>query len=152
MCRDFFARQGKPGLHVLDLLYAEDPALAARRKGPTFSERHANRAGLKRRLLKDLWSEAMDDLNPAAHIRLLIPPEVQETLEQRLILVEDLQQVVAQAEQTGERLLNKHSGHFLASHKLGSVTYWVEYTPEADAYRIHNAYSHRMEIGGEAQK
>ncbi len=151
MCRDFFARQGKPVLHLLDLLYAADPANAARQKGPSFSERHANRARLKRRLLKTLWSEDMQDATPGADLQLIISPEIQETLEQRLILVEDIRQVIEIAERTGGRLLNKHTGHYLASQKLGSVTYWVEYTPQAGAYQIHNAYSHRMEIGEESK-
>ncbi|MFM8319571.1 MAG: pyridine nucleotide-disulfide oxidoreductase/dicluster-binding protein [Chloroflexota bacterium] len=152
MCRDFFAREGKPVLHVLDLLLAADPAALAHRKGPGFSERHANRARLKRRLLQNLWSEAMDDSMPAAHIRLEISPELRETLEKRLVLEEDIRQVIDLAEQTGARLLNKKTGHSLASHKLGSVTYWVEYSPEGQAFRVHNAYSHRMEIGEEGKK
>lgn len=150
MCRDFFVRQGKPTLHLLDLLYAGDLAEAACRPGPGYSQRHANRAGLKRRLLKTLWSEDMDQPPPAG-LRLLISPEVQEILENRLILIEDIQRVIETAEQTGGRLLNRHTGHFLASQKLGSVTYWVEYTPQGEAYQVHNAYSHRMEIGEEGQ-
>ncbi len=152
MCRDFFVRQGKPTLHLLDLLYAGDMTEAARRPGPGYSQRHANRAGLKRRLLKTLWSEAMDEPTSSAGIQLLIPPEIQEILEKRLILVEDLRQVIETAEKTGGRLLNRQTGHYLASQKLGSVTYWVEYTPQQVAYQVHNAYSHRMEIGKEEQK
>ena len=36
----------------------------------------------------------MDDPKPSANLRLIIPAEVQETLEKRLILVEDIQQVI----------------------------------------------------------
>ncbi len=152
MCRDFFARQGKPGLHILDLLYAADPAAKAQEKGPTFSERHANRAHLKRRLLKDLWSDEMEETQPAGAIKLLISPALKDILEERLILDEDIRQVVQTAQQTGNRLLNKQTHHFLASQKIGSVTYWVEYKPMGEAYEIYNAYCHRMDIGQEPHK
>ncbi len=152
MCRDFFARQGKPTLHLLDLLYARDPVGAARQPGPTFSQRHENRARLKRRLLKELWSEDMNDPMSYASIRLVIPAEVQEMLEKRLILVEDIQQVLEMAERTGARLVNKQTGHSLAYQKLGSVTYWIEYTLQDGAYLIHKAYSHRMELAEEPKK
>jgi hypothetical protein len=152
MCRDFFARQGKPTLHLLDLIYASNPSEIAQQRGPDFSERHENRARLKRRLLKDLWREDMDDPGLAAHIRLIISEEMRATLEKRLILVEELRQVIEAAEKSGARLVNKTSGHSLASQKLGSVTYWVEYTAQEGGYLIHNAYSHRMELGDEAAK
>lgn len=161
MCRDFFARQGKPSLHLLDLIFQNSGVASqppdrleeiARRRGPDFSERHANRAGLKRRLLKELWSEEMDDSAPASGVRLIISEEMRLALEKRLILVEELQQVIEPAERTGARLVNKVTGRSLASQKLGSVTYWVEYSAQGDGYVIHNAYSHRMELGGEASK
>ena len=67
-------------------------------------------------------------------------------MEERLILVEDLQQVIDYSERTGYRLLNRNTGHFMAHYKPASVTYWVEYSPSGDEFIIYNAYSHRMEI------
>jgi hypothetical protein len=168
MCRDFFARQGKPTLHILDLIFRatsaagsestgeEDAPVAiaeiAARRGPDYSERHANRAGLKRRLLRDLWSEEMDNPSAETGAPLIITEEVRQVLEKRLILVEDIRRVIEAAEKTGGRLVNKNTGHSLASQKVGSVTYWVEYTPQEAGFVIHNAYSHRMELGAEAAK
>ena len=79
-------------------------------------------------------------------IMLNIPLEVQSRMEQRLILVEDIQQVIAHAENTGKKLLNPQTGHLLAHHRPGNVTYWVEYSlmPKGNGFAIHNAYSHRM--------
>jgi hypothetical protein len=34
----------------------------------------------------------------------------------------------------------------LAHHRPNAVTYWVEYTPQDDAFVVHNAYSHRMQV------
>ena len=86
-------------------------------------------------------------------IRLILPESVQQMVEERLILVEDMQKVVENAERTGKRMFNASSGHYLAYFKPTSVTYWVEYTKQEDgAFVVHKAYSHRMEIGMGAQK
>lgn len=147
MCRDFFARRGKRTLHLLDLIYGApgDDAAAAPPVG--FSQRHENRARLKAKLLSELWSETMPDQQAFESIRLIIPEPVQQIIEDRLILVEDVQKVIEYAERTGKRMYNTANGHFLAYYKPNTVTYWVEYTPQEGAFLIHKAYSHRMEIG-----
>jgi glutamate synthase (NADPH/NADH) small chain len=147
VCRDFFAGRGKRTLHLLDLICGADAGASAERPGPGFSQRHENRTRLKRRLLREIWGEEMAG-EQATHekVRLLIAEDVRERLESRLILVEDIQQVIEYAERTGRRLLNPVSGHLLAHFKPTAVTYWVEYTPEGEAFVVHNAYSHRMEI------
>ena len=81
-------------------------------------------------------------------IRLTLPDDVQKQVEDRLILVEDMQKVIEHAERTGKRMFNNATQHYLANFKPASVTYWVEYTPQADgSFLVHKAYSHRMEIG-----
>lgn len=75
-------------------------------------------------------------------------PEVQALLEERRILIEDLQKVIHHAETTGSRLVHPKTGHFKASFKPYKVTFWVEYSPSGDGYIVHNAYSHRMEVSG----
>jgi hypothetical protein len=146
MCRDLFAAQGKRSLHLLDLLLEAEPGSRALRAGPGYSQRHENRARLKRKLLKELWGEEMRELQEYDKVTLNIPAEVQSRLEERLILVEDIQQVIAHAESTGKKLVNPQTGHFLAYHRPGNVTYWVEYSPapKGHGFAIHNAYSHRM--------
>jgi NADPH-dependent glutamate synthase beta subunit-like oxidoreductase len=151
MCRDFLARRGKPTLHLLDLIYGADPEQQARRAGPGWSERHENRARLKRQLCSTIWGETMDGQEAYEAVKLIIDAEVRMRLEARLILVEDLQRVIEFAERTGRKLLKPETGHFLASYRPTSVTYWVEYTPEGDAFVVHNAYSHRMEIVDDAR-
>ncbi len=63
-----------------------------------------------------------------------------------MILVEDLEQVIEWAEKSGSKLVHRRSGHFLAHYAPTTVTYWVEYSPAADGFTVHNAYSHRMEV------
>lgn len=148
MCRDFFAGQGKRSLHILDLIYREDSDRRADRHGPGYSQHHENRARLKRHLLKTIWGEDMDGSQSYEEFRLKIAPDVQEILDRRLILTEDIQRVIEYAQHTGRKLVNPQTGHYLAYFKPTSVTYWVEYLPEEDSFTIFNAYSHRMEVPG----
>ncbi len=148
MCRDLFAAQGKRTLHLLDLLFEADTELQAVRAGPGYSQRHENRARLKRKLIKDVWGEKMPGSQDHDKLTLNIPEDVQARMEERLILVEDIQGVIAHAEGTGRKFVKPQTGHFLAYHRPGNVTYWVEYSsmPSGDGFAIHNAYSHRMLI------
>jgi glutamate synthase (NADPH/NADH) small chain len=149
MCRDFFARRGKRTAHLFDYIYGEpgqtDPALAP---AIGFSQRHENRARLKEKLLKEVWSETMPEQASYESIRLVLPESVKQMVEERLILVEDMQKVLEHAECTGKHMINGVNGHFLAYFKPTSVTYWVEYNQQADgSFLVHKAYSHRMDIG-----
>ncbi len=146
MCRDYFAFSGKRTLHLLDLIFQTPRDEAALRKGPVYSQRHENRVRLKNQMLKDLWGETSVEAQGSETMRLKISDEVQKRMEERLILVEDVQRVIEAAEKTGSRLLKQDTDHFIAHYKPVSVTYWVEYSSSGDEYVVHNAYSHRMEI------
>ncbi|MEW6402288.1 MAG: pyridine nucleotide-disulfide oxidoreductase/dicluster-binding protein, partial [Chloroflexota bacterium] len=153
MCRDFFARRGKRTLHLFDYIFGTPETDGALAPAVGFSQRHENRARLKEKLLRDLWSAAMPEQGSFESIRLILPDTVQKQIEDRLILVEDIQKVIEYAERTGKRMFNSSTGHYLAYFKPTSVTYWVEYTPQDNGtFLIHRAYSHRMEIGMGAQK
>lgn len=151
MCRDFFANQGKRTLHVLDLIYNQATPAQAARRGPGWSQRHENRARLKRKVLKDIWGETMDEQAAYESIKLILSDAVQDRLEQRLILIEDIQRVLEYAQRTGRKLFNQATGHYLAYFKPTAVTYWVEYVPQDEAFVIFNAYSHRMVVPGSVQ-
>ena|SRR5579859_947947 len=146
MCRDRLAQAGKRSMHLLDLIFGADPGQLALRPAPGWSQRHENRARLKRQVLAEIWGETMDDQADYEKLQLIISPEVQARLEARLILVEDLQRVIEFAERTGRKLLYPETGHTLASYKPVSVTYWVEYSHDGQSFVVYNAYSHRMEV------
>lgn len=150
MCREFFTRGGKRTLHLLDLIYGNSRVDAA---VTSFSQRHENRFRLKEKLLQELWGEKMPEQGPFEAIRLVLPENVEKMVEDRLILVEDIQKVIEYAERSGKRMFNATTGHYLAYFKPAGVTYWVEYTPQIDgSFLIHKSYSHRMEIGAGAEK
>ena len=79
-------------------------------------------------------------------ITLHISEEIEHMMETRGIHKEDVLEVIAHAETTGEKFINPSSGRSLASFRPGSVTYWVEFSEEGGSYRVHSAYSHRMEM------
>lgn len=148
VCRDRLAASGKRALHGLDLLFpsgaCDDPAA---RPNPGWSQRRENRARLKADLLRDLWKEEVPEMEEAHRkLKLITTPQVDELLEKRRILVEDLQKVVFQAEQSGDKLTHPQSGHFLASFRPYKAVFWVEYSPTSEGFAVHNAYSHRMTV------
>jgi Fe-S oxidoreductase len=149
MCRDNLAAVGKRVVHLLDIFFP-DPKQSdsAARPRPDWSQRQENRARLKVRLLERVWNEVPMKMNNRETIELLISPEVAQRLDRRRILIEDLKQVIQQAEASGDRLFHPPSGHYKAAHTPYKVTFWVEYTPTSKGYVVHNAYAHRMEVIG----
>jgi glutamate synthase (NADPH) small chain len=147
VCRDSLASVNKRALHLLDLLFPDpaNPDPAAREK-TGWSERQENRSRLKDRLLEELWSEKTMEKEAHQDITLQMTPEVKALLEQRRILVEDVQQVIHHAERSGEKFYNASNGRYKASFRPYKTMFWVEYRPEAEGFTVFNAYCHRMEL------
>lgn len=143
MCRDNFARRGKRALHLVDLVFpdSEDPAA---RPDPGFSGRRDNRLRLRRHLLRDLWGESMSD--PVPPVTLIMTDAVRADIERKLLLVDDIAEVIAEAERTGRMLKDRTSGRHTASGRIGTVTTWVEYQPVEGGFVVHRAYGHRMQV------
>lgn len=146
MCKDLFVTEGKRTFHILDLIYGEDLEKISLRKGPTLSKRHENRTLLKINLLKKFWNEEVNDLTKDYDLKLKILNNVQKQMEDRLILLEDIEKVILSSRKSGERFLNPESLHYLARMRINNVTYWVEYEEDNDEVLIHSVYSHRMEV------
>jgi len=147
MCRDNFASQGKRTFHLLDLIFGTNLEEAANRPKVGISYRQENRAKLKRKVLYSLWKEVPQEQERAYRtIKLLLNKQVEQIMEDRLILREDIQQVIELAERTGIKFINPDNGHSLAHFRPVKVTYWVEYNPQEQGVEVLNVYSHRMEI------
>ncbi|MFH0994674.1 MAG: 4Fe-4S dicluster domain-containing protein [Pseudomonadota bacterium] len=151
-CRDNLAASGKRTVHILDLIFpdaaAPDPGA---RKRPGWSLRQENRIRLKEELLNELWQEGFRKMDDPEKIVLNISPEVLQILEERRILISDIQKVIHHAESAGETLFHPATGHFKAAFKPYRATFWVEYSVPGSGFNLHNAYSHRMEIAGKGQ-
>jgi len=73
--------------------------------------------------------------------------EVEELLEARHILDDEIKMVIHDAEQTGKKLYQEDNDHFLGKKTVGKVTFYAEYSVSGDnTYTVHSAYSHRMEV------
>lgn len=149
MCRDNLAAEGKRALHLLDLFFVDPGDLdPAARQRPDWSQRRENRARLRERMVTELWKEGPAPMEHHSNVQLIVSPEVRERLDLRRILVEDIRQVIAHAEETGEKLVHSETGYFKAFFTPHTVTFWVEYSPDSEGYTVHNAYAHRMEVIG----
>lgn len=146
MCQDLFSSKGKRTVHLLDLIYADDIDQAAEKRGPTLSERHENRTKLKINILKEMWGETVNDLNVNDDLNLKMPDDLIDKMEKRLILKENIIEVIKYAEKNDNKFVDPKTGHFLAYKKIANVTFWVEYEKEDDSYIVNKAYSHRMTI------
>ncbi len=139
-CRDTFAAAGKEAQHVFDRLFALS---GGRRPAPGATERRDNRRALKKAVLREFWDEEWEVPEP---MKLTMDAALRARLDRELILDDDLRAVIGECEATGRKLRDEAAGTFLGHRALGPVTYWVEYAPEGDGWRVLNAYSHRLEI------
>jgi Fe-S oxidoreductase len=153
MCRDELSRSDKTVAHLLDYLFPGSPDAATPagdhplvRKGRGTADRRENRARLKAALLRELWQEETA-VEAFETIRLELDAEVQEAVDARRILADDLRRTIHAAQTSGNKLAKPGSDRLIASHRPAAVTYWVEYSPAgADTYRVHRAWSHRMTL------
>jgi len=137
----------KPAYHILDIIYGNDNAERGLRKKTGISDKRRNRAELKRTLLKEIWGEEpVTAANEYDEVSLIISDEVRKKLENRLILDDNIMEVIYEAEKTGKKTVNPKTGHFTAGKKIGIVTFWVEYEKAGELFRVHSAYSHRIQI------
>lgn len=153
MCRDELARSGKTVRHLLDYLFPASPDAAAPagenplvRKGRGTADRRENRARLHDALARELWQEDVA-METHENVALVLDPEVQEAVDARRILADDLRRVIASAEASGCKLAKAGTDRLIASLQPAAVTYWVEYSPAgANVFRVHRAWSHRMTL------
>ena len=144
-CRDFFTVGGKRCLHLLELVFGQEE-----NKGSSpfaeidFSKRRQQRRALNRRLMQTFWSVTLDV--EVENMDVVISDAMREKLNAQHILEDDVKCILRETEKTGRRMLEKETGHYVAYHREGYVTIWLEYTLEGDRTVLQNAYSHRMQI------
>jgi glutamate synthase (NADPH) small chain len=145
MCKDLLVAGGKRTYHILDLIFGEDLEKMAHQKMPNLSERHANRARLKKKLLRELWNEAPEN-ELTSMGNLVVPEAVWRMMDERYILLEDIEKVIKHAQESGERFFNPEDSSFLANQRIADVTYWVRYLEKEGSIEVITVYSHRMEV------
>ncbi|TCO71820.1 pyridine nucleotide-disulfide oxidoreductase/dicluster-binding protein [Marinisporobacter balticus] len=147
MCKDSLVRGNKRTYHILDIIYGKEMNDASLQKIPTLSEKNKNRTKLKMKLLKEIWGEEQDmDLMKHYNFKLNIPDDVMNIMEERYILVSDIEKVIDNARRNNERFFNPDTYNYLARLKFENVTYWVRYEEKENEIYVNSVYSHRMEV------
>ena len=136
-CRDVLVGKNKSCRHVIEILVGKNRAEAA---PPTLNERRLNRMAVKAFYLGE--TPEMNSL------KLLISDELRASMERSLIGDYDVEEVIRSCEETKNYLITE-IGTKIGHLKLRTITYWAEWREEDGAYRILNAYCHRMTIEGE---
>ena len=136
-CRDTFASQKKPVYHILDLVFGLH---GTDRPAPTLTERWENRQNLRDTLAEQYLGEQTERKET---MNLYIEETLKHQLSREMILESDMAEVIAWCESTGRKVKNS-SGHFIGHKKIQNMTYWAEYQPEGDGYRLFTGYAHRM--------
>ena len=140
-CRDTFAAQDKGAMHVLDVVFGLNDA---KRKPPTWTKRRENRENLKQSMLAVFNKEAIDMQKPPVYV--MINDELMHKMQQDYILKEDIEQTIAYCEKSGAKLSDSKTGYRIGHHRIGYMTFWVEYAPCEEGFVLINTYAHRMQI------
>lgn len=146
-CRDSFAGHKKPSRHVFDILFFDDDSRKLR-EPPDLTQRRKNRVSLKEKLsnlTEGLKFEAK--MKPYDDIELTMSTEVKNKLNHRLILEDNIKQLIYDAEMSGTYLYCEEDDVYTAHQQQGKITFWAQYKKLAESgYLLLNAYLHRLQI------
>ncbi|MFW5500898.1 MULTISPECIES: pyridine nucleotide-disulfide oxidoreductase/dicluster-binding protein [unclassified Maridesulfovibrio] len=148
MCRDMLSKAGKRCQHILDILFSEGKDDPAGRIAPGYSARRENRVRLKETLLREKWNEQPEPRNNYESVSVDFTEEATKMMEERRILLSDVQKTLHSVQDSKQVLENTESGHKLAQFRPVTVTYWVEYEMKDNTYLVHRVWSHRMRVLG----
>ncbi len=151
ICRDRLRSQGRPALHLLDLMFpgATTPAEAADRPSPGVSDRQEGRRLFRQDILRTVWGEETPEGLPMDDIVIHITEELAAKLETRRVMRSDIKKVLIEAREKGPLFSHPDTGRHLAGLRPRQVTYWVEYSLRDDgSFEVHDAYCHRMVVPG----
>jgi hypothetical protein len=147
-CRDTFASSGKESDHLLNLIF--DLKIDSS-SVTNLSQRWKNRVALKNALTGKTDDETKDG-DSTADLKLEISSELRKTMNEQLIMDEDIMAVIKNAEETGNFVVNNHTTEVTAHLTIGLFTYWVTYEKKESGYQLKKVYVHRMTIDGEFKK
>ncbi len=146
-CRDVFLDEGKPVLHMLDVLFGVGGLDA---KAPGLTERRNNRYDLKKELLKECWGEDMTEKKKNYPFTVELPDHVKAVMEELKLTEDDIYEVIQKSNDLNRRTIDEETGEFICYAKLNYITCWVRYRHEDDVYHVTKVYTHRMYIDLEA--
>jgi hypothetical protein len=123
-CKEVFDSRGKPCAHILDIVFGLD----AEGRMPTLQQKRDNGLRVKRELMK---RNKDIDFEPERHewdsLRLVISPELQKKLDEKLISEAELKEAIWRAEQSCDKFCDETDGSSIACLIKPVITYWVRY-------------------------
>ena len=140
-CREVFLSKDKECAHILDMVFGEGSVKAV----PSLQEKRDNVIMLKKKFMKAIEGK---DFVPTAKewdgMTLIVPDEVTAAMNEKLITLSDIKEAIWRAEKDNDKFVDEN-GVCLCSMVTPVITYWAEYTPNADGtYNVLSAYSHRI--------
>ncbi len=84
--------------------------------------------------------------SPSGPPHLHLSEAAEAAMKKRHISEDDLRLVIQAAETTGQKLYSAHQDRYLAKARVGTVTFYVEYSHLPDGYLVRTAYSHRSQL------
>ena len=75
-----------------------------------------------------------------------ISEELIRKMDSELILREQVETLIREAEESGVKIFDEEDNMFIAHRRFGTVTIWAVYSLDGDAADLTNVYLHRMEV------
>jgi hypothetical protein len=141
-CKEVFASRDKECAHILDLVFGLDANVSVL----GLKQKRQNSLEVKRQLMKRIQGV---DFHPEQHawddLTLIIPDDLVETMDAKLITEADAKEAIWSAETSGDKFYNESDGVCLGSLIRPVITYWVKYREVAPrTFEVLSAYCHRM--------
>ena len=74
-------------------------------------------------------------------------PQARESMDERMILTDDVAAVLIDYRLTKEAVLDEENNLLIARKRIGNATFWVKFTQVGEnSYLVYSAYSHRMQV------
>lgn len=75
---------------------------------------------------------------------------MQDLLDERGVILEDVRKAIAFAEKTGKKLVSADDeNRFLAKNRMENINIYAEYSTTEDGFQLHTAYAHRVMLVSE---
>jgi hypothetical protein len=84
-------------------------------------------------------------------MNIIIADQLTVQLQQEGIRIEEIQQVLENAERTNKKVINPKTGSITTHLTIGMLTLWVEYILEKTDALIKTVYYHRIQIEEETK-
>lgn len=146
-CRDVFAEEKKPVIHILDLLFDINKMQL---EVPNYTQRRKNRLILKKKLTEEVWKEKVNERKSGNSFVLIIDEQISHKMQLLKLTEDDLTEVIETSNKINRRVYDQARGEYICYAKLNYITCWIRYREESNLIYVKNLYTHRMEIQLEA--